>query len=140
LKPGPVSSEARNRFEESVIGVLATVNHDGSPHLVPITFALAGNKLVTGVDHKPKRTLALKRLTNIRHNPRVSVLVQHYSPDWSGLWWARADGTATLIEPEDRRHRVAAELLAERYVQYREHPIREYIIEIDIEHWAEWTS
>jgi PPOX class probable F420-dependent enzyme len=119
--------------------VLATVNHDGSPHLVPITFALTGSTLVTGVDHKPKRTPSLQRLANIRRNPHVSVLVQHYSPDWSGLWWARADGTATLIEPEDPRHRIAAELLAERYVQYREHPIRGYIIEIDIEHWAEWT-
>jgi len=135
-----VSSKARIRFEESDVGVLATVNHDGSPHLVPITFALTGDTLVTGVDHKPKRTLALQRLANIRHNPRVSVLVQHYAPDWSTLWWARADGTATLIEPEDRRHRVAAELLAERYVQYREHPIRGYIIEIEIEHWAEWSS
>lgn len=134
-----MTSKARIRFEESDVGVLATVSHDGSPHLVPITFALAGNTLVTGVDHKPKSTLSLKRLANIRHNPRVSVLVQHYAPDWSTLWWARADGAATLIEPEDRRHRVAAELLAERYVQYREHPIRGYIIEIDIEQWAEWS-
>ncbi len=140
MKPGPVNSKARIRFEESDVGVLATVNHDGSPHLVPITFALAGSTLVTGVDHKPKRTLSLRRLANIRRNPRVSVLVQHYNPDWSTLWWARADGTATLIEPEDRRHRVAAELLAERYVQYRDHPIRGHIIEIDIEHWAEWSA
>ena len=139
MKPGPVNSKARIRFEESDVGVLATVNHDGSPHLVPITFALAGSTLVTGVDHKPKSTLSLKRLANIRHNRRVSVLVQHYAPDWSTLWWARADGTATLIEPKDRRHRVAAELLAERYAQYREHPIRGYIIEIDIDHWAEWS-
>ncbi len=135
-----MNSGARNRFEESVVGVLATVNHDGSPHLVPITFALTATTLVTGVDHKPKTTLSLKRLANIRQNPRVSVLVQHYSPDWSGLWWARADGTAILIEPEDRKHPIAADLLAERYVQYREHPIRGYIIEIDIEYWAEWTS
>ncbi|MCH8993203.1 MAG: nucleotidyltransferase family protein, partial [Acidobacteria bacterium] len=111
MKLGAVNSKARIRFEESEVGVLATVNHDGSPHLVPITFALAGDMLVTGVDHKPKSTLSLKRLANIRHNRRVSVLVQHYAPDWSALWWARADGTATLIEPKDRRHRVAAVIL-----------------------------
>ena len=135
-----MSSKARIRFEESDVGVLATVNDDGSPHLVPITFALTGDTLVTGVDHKPKRTLSLKRLANIRHNPRVSVLVQHYAPDWSTLWWARVDGTATLVEPEDRRHRVAAELLAKRYAQYRDSPIRGHIIEIAIERWSEWSS
>lgn len=134
-----MSSSARTRFEASDVGVLATVNDDGSPHLVPITFALTGNTLVTGVDHKPKRTPSLKRLANIRHNPRVSVLVQHYAPDWSTLWWARVDGTATLIEPDDQGHRVAAELLAKRYVQYRDHPIRGHIIEVAIEHWAEWS-
>jgi PPOX class probable F420-dependent enzyme len=135
-----VSSKARIRFEESDVGVLATVSDDGSPHVVPITFALSGNKLVTGVDHKPKRTPSLKRLANIRHNPRVSVLVQHYAPDWSTLWWARADGTATLIAPEDQRHRNAAGLLANRYEQYRDNPIRGHIIEIDIERWSEWSS
>lgn len=134
-----MSSKARIRFEESDVAVLATVNLDGSPHLVPITFALTENTLVTGVDHKPKRTPSLKRLANIRRNPRVSVLVQHYAPDWSTLWWARADGTATLVEPTDRRHRIAAELLAKRYVQYCEHPIGGHIIEIAIEHWAEWS-
>ena len=135
-----MNSKARNRFEESDVGVLATVNDDGSPHLVPITFALTENTLVTGVDHKPKRTPSLKRLANIRRNPRVSVLVQHYAPDWSTLWWARADGTATLIEPDDRRHRVPAELLAKRYEQYRDSPIRGHIIEIEIERWSEWSS
>jgi PPOX class probable F420-dependent enzyme len=135
-----VSSDARSRFEEAVVGVLATVNPDGSPNLVPITFALAGNILVTGVDHKPKRTYALKRLANIHHDPRASVIVQHYANDWSTLWWARAEGSATIIEPQDPAHRGAAELLAGRYSQYRDRPVGGHIIEIDVERWTEWTA
>ena len=135
-----MSTSARSRFEAAAVAVLATVNNDGSPNLVPITFALAGDMLVTGVDHKPKRTVDLKRLANIRHNPQVSVLVQHYEPVWSKLWWARVDGTATIIEPEHHRHGAAAELLANRYPQYRDRPIGGSIIEIDIHDWTEWSA
>ena len=33
---------------------LATVRPDGSPHVVPIVFALVGDRLVTAVDAKPE--------------------------------------------------------------------------------------
>ena len=135
-----MSTNARSRFEAAAVGVLATVNDDGSPNQVPVTFAVAGNMLFTGVDHKPKSTTNLKRLANIRHNPSVSVLVQYYASDWSTLWWTRADGIATVIAPEDQRHGVAAEFLASRYLQYRDRPIRGPIIEIDIQHWTAWSA
>ena len=136
----PVSTNARSRFDAATVGVLATVNNDGSPNLVPITYALVGNKLVTGVDHKPKRTTDLVRLANIRHNPHVTVLVQHYEPDWSKLWWARADGKAIIVNPGHQNHGAAAELLADRYRQYRDRPISGPIIEVDIHRWSEWSA
>ena len=62
--------------------------------LVPITFAVVDDdSIVTAVDHKPKRTTRLQRLENIRKNPSVTVLVDHYDDDWSTLWWVRARGT-----------------------------------------------
>src|SRR5690606_41273301 len=47
---------------------------------------------------KPKRSRELRRLENIRRDPRVTVLAHHYEADWSKLWWVRAEGTATVRE------------------------------------------
>ena len=70
------------------------------PHVVPCTFALLGDAtIVSAVDHKPKRTTALRRLANIAANPRVALLADHYDDDWEALWWARADGTARVVAP-----------------------------------------
>ena len=97
---------------------MATVAEDGSPHPVVHTFAVAGDRIVHAVDHKPKRTTDLKRLANIKANPRVSVLADHYSDQWEELWWVRADGQARILEadqeraePENARRRVLSSQL-----------------------------
>ncbi len=80
----------------------------------------AKRTLVTAVDHKPKRTTALRRLANIAANPQVSVLVDHYEDDWDRLWWARADGRARVVPAgQDLELRATAlDALAGRYRQY----------------------
>ena len=90
--------ECRRRFASAERVVLATIGADGAPHLVPVTFALlkadhGGDVIVVAVDHKPKRTTELQRLRNIRREPRVSFLADHYSQDWEQLWWVRADAS-----------------------------------------------
>ena len=59
---------------------MATTTEDGRPHLVPVTFAADGNYIYTAVDAKPKSktTAGLRRLRNIRADPRVAVLADHY--------------------------------------------------------------
>jgi PPOX class probable F420-dependent enzyme len=133
-------AEARERFEAARVARLATVAGDGRPHVVPITFALDGDLIVTAVDHKPKRTTALKRLANIAENPRVSVLVDEYDDDWSRLWWARADGTASVVEPEPQERERLAQLLASRYEQYREQPPAGPAILVAVERWSGWSA
>ena len=130
----------RRRFEAARVARLATVSGDGRPHVVPITFALDGEKLVTAVDHKPKRTAALKRLANIAENPRVAVLVDEYSDDWERLWWARADGAASVVEPEPAERERLARLLASRYEQYGSQPPAGPAIVIAVERWSGWAA
>jgi PPOX class probable F420-dependent enzyme len=126
-------AEARRRFAAARVARLATAG----PHLVPVTFALDGDVLFTAVDHKPKRTMALKRLANIARDPHVSLLVDEYSEDWSALWWARADGTAIVHEPGHTR---ALELLQERYRQYADRPPEGPVIEVSVERWSGWSA
>src|SRR5204863_4028838 len=111
------AEEARELLASAAVGRLATVGSDGRPHLVPICFAVEGSTLFTAVDHKPKRTLALRRLANVAANPAVSVLADHYEDDWSRLWWVRADGVARVVEAETPEHAGAVELLRSRYAQ-----------------------
>jgi PPOX class probable F420-dependent enzyme len=125
---------AQQQFSHARVARLATVSGDGSPHLVPIVFAVEGSRLISAVDHKPKSTTALRRLDNIAVNPFVSVLVDDYDDDWTHLWWARADGWAHVYDTYD----VTA--LVERYEQYRAQPPDGQVIVIEVDHWSGWSA
>ncbi|MGH2759883.1 MAG: TIGR03668 family PPOX class F420-dependent oxidoreductase [Actinomycetota bacterium] len=118
---------------------LATVNEKGRPHQVPITFALGDDVVYTAVDAKPKRSRDLERLRNIVSSPHVSVLIDHYSDDWSGLWWCRLDGRARA-EPAGPAFDAGIAALQEKYVQYREAPPDGPLIVIDVARWTGWTA
>jgi len=113
------------------------------PHLVPIVFALvAENTVVTAVDHKPKRTTALRRLANIAANPAVCLLADEYSDDWDRLWWVRADGRARVLAPgqEPGLRAVAIDTLVARYPQYdRRRPDGDLIV-VEVERWSGWSG
>lgn len=128
-----------DRLGDARVGHLATVDERGKPHIVPIVFALSGDRLVTAVDHKPKTTRRLKRLENIRANPAVSVLVDHYDDDWSGLWWVRVDGTATVFERGEEWEEAIAALVA-KYPQYVEQPPDGPAIVIQILRVSSWSA
>ena len=74
------------------------------------------------VDHKPKRTLRLTRLQDMRDTGRAVLLVDHYSDDWSELWWIRVTGAAIVHDPADEVDGPARAALAAKYHQYREMP------------------
>jgi len=127
-------SWVRERFQKARVVRLATVSGDGSPHLVPIVFAVAGDRLISAVDQKPKQSAALRRLANISANPFVSVLADEYDDDWAALWWARADGWAHVEHDYD-----LAPLIA-RYPQYQVQPPTGPVIVVEIDHWSGWSA
>jgi PPOX class probable F420-dependent enzyme len=129
----------RERFGRARVGRLATADADGRPHLVPFCFALVADRIVSVVDAKPKRTQQLRRLANIRAQPRVSVLVDEYDEDWSRLWWVRADGTARVVESGPDRDAAVAELVA-KYRQYVEQPPEGPLVEITVDRWRGWAG
>jgi PPOX class probable F420-dependent enzyme len=135
---------ARQRFARARVARLATAGLDGQPHLVPFTFALdrhpgQEDRIYSAVDAKPKSSTDLRRLRNIRANPRVAVLADHYEDDWDGLWWVRADGQAAILD-DPATMASALALLAGRYPQYREHPPGGPVISIHVDRWTGWTA
>ena len=135
LRAGPSlnQDEIRRRVAGARAATLATLDGDGRPHLVPITFVLSGDELLTAVDHKPKTTRALKRLANIRHDPRVTVLVHSYDEDWAKLWWCRLRGHARIIDE-------VSELFGVKYEQYRGRLPSGPVIAVAIDEWTGWSG
>lgn len=132
-------SEALERLGRARVGRLATADAQGRPHVVPFVFALDGETAYWVVDEKPKRSKDLKRLANIRQNPRVEILVDGYDEDWTKLWWVRAGGTARILEPGEERGR-ALSLLAEKYTQYTSAPPGGPAVAIRIDRVTGWKA
>ena len=125
----------RRRFAGGRLARLATIGADGAPRLVPICFVLEADVIHSVVDAKPKRSPRLARLAAVEREPRVSVLVDEWSEDWSRLWWVRADGRARVTAAGAQVLR----RLAEKYPQYRLQPPPGPALEITVQRWSGWA-
>ena len=130
-------AEARERFAAARVARLATVAPDGRPHLVPIAFAVSGDRVYSAVDDKPKRTRSLARLANVLTHPEVCLLVDHYDEDWTTLWWVRADGCGRVLPENDPEASAAHALLAARYPQQRGPGT---VLAVDVDRWTGWAA
>jgi PPOX class probable F420-dependent enzyme len=139
VSPAITAPQARQRFALARVARLATTSAEGRPHLVPCTFAVDGDLIYIAVDHKPKSTTDLKRLRNIRANPAVALLVDHYDEDWTGLWWVRADGQGSVIS-EPAAMAAPIDLLAGRYPQYAASRPAGPVITIKVTRWSGWSA
>lgn len=132
------TAEARERFTAAKVARLATADTAGRPHIVPIVFAVVDDQVYSVVDAKPKRTTALRRLANVRHNPAVALLVDHYDDaDWTALWWVRADGFGRVLDPSEREAQRAIAQLAQRYPQQRASGA---VLAVDVKRWSGWSA
>ena len=105
---------------------LATVESAGRPLVLPICYVLAGEKLYSPTDAKPKRVPVqrLKRLQNIQANPHVALVIDDYSDDWTQLAYVILHGSAAILTggPAFEQAVVA---LRQKYPQYQHMPIQE---------------
>ncbi|MEZ5931233.1 MAG: TIGR03668 family PPOX class F420-dependent oxidoreductase [Alphaproteobacteria bacterium] len=133
-------TEQQCRFlEMERVARLATADADGQPHVLPICYALVEGALCFTIDEKPKRRgSGLKRLDNIRANPKVAVVVDRYDEDWSTLGWLMVQGEAAILT-EGSAHDRAQEALRRRYPQLRAMRIDDLpVVAIRISHVMSW--
>ncbi len=106
-------------LQKARLAHLATASVDGRPHVIPVCFTLDTKKIYSPIDEKPKRShpLQLRRVRNIKENPKVSLVVDHYSEDWRKLCYVIVEGRARIIS-RGRFHRRAVLLLRRKYRQY----------------------
>lgn len=133
----------RRRVAAARVARLGTVRADGTPHLVPICFALLTTEtgaevIVSATDDKPKTTYSLQRLKNVQRNPGATVLVDHYEEEWGRVWWVRVDGAARIVD-DSAEHERAATALREKYEQYLTIALPGPMLAIDVRRWVGWA-
>jgi PPOX class probable F420-dependent enzyme len=113
-----LSSHERSFVERHRVARLATADHAGAPHVVPVCFGLVGDNVYIAIDEKPKRDTGrpLKRLANIAANPSVAIVFDRYDEDWTRLGWVMLRGRAEVLTNGDEHGR-AQQMLHTRYQQ-----------------------
>ena len=127
---------------DSRVARLATVDDAGYPHVVPVCYATDGRAYYSPIDAKPKRTPPdrLKRVRNIRANPRVALLIDHYEEDWTRLRFVMVQGRAEVLD-SGTEWKAARTLLEAKYPQYRALPLPPEgpVIKIVPDHVVGWS-
>jgi len=141
----PLTDELRAYLDTHRVGHLATADRHGTPHLVPVVFAVLDDAIVFVVDEKPKRAhgRALKRMRNIVANPRVAFLVDDYDDDWARLGYALFQGDAEIIDDPGADYDRAVSHLRTRYAQYRDmrlEPERNPVVRIHPRRAHRWQA
>jgi PPOX class probable F420-dependent enzyme len=129
-------------LRDARVGRLATASATGQPLVVPVCFVLDEGRIYSAVDAKPKRTRDLRRLRNIRENPRVSLVADVWEEDWTRLQWVSAEGDAEILERGEAFAR-AIDLLSGKYPQYTTLPLDPRsgaVIAIDVRRVLAWRA
>ena len=127
-------------FAAAPVARLATLRADGTPRLVPVTFAVVGGLICSAVDEvKPKTTTRLARLADVARDPRAGLLVDHYADDWTQLWWVRVDGTAETLHTGPL-HAAAVRALSRKYPPYAAAPPTGPVLVVSPVRWTGWTA
>lgn len=126
-------------LKEQRVGHLATADASGTPHVVPVCYALSKTSVYITIDEKPKTGKPLKRLQNIAENARVALTADRYDDeDWSKLAWVMIRGHAELLLA-DPEHKQAQTLLREKHVQLRTMALESLpVIAIRIDQISSW--
>ena len=134
-------SDAAEFISAGRVARLGTADAAGRPLVVPVCYAFDGRYWYSAIDGKPKRASgrALRRVRNIRENPRVSVLIDHYDEDWRRLRYVIIHGRARVLPrgPEQAR---ALDLLSAKYPQYAQVPLPRdgVVIRVTPESYVHW--
>lgn len=93
---------------------LATASKDGRPQVTPVIYVLDGGYVIIATDY------GTKKLKNLRENPRVSLVVDEYSPSRAVV----VEGTCEIHEQGVEYRRLLGRLF-ERFESYRKNPWKE---------------
>lgn len=112
---------ARTLLEAAPHAHLGLLDAEGGPRVLPVTFAVVGEEVVSAVDHKRKRVPGrdLARVRWLRRDSRAALTVDRYDDDWERLAWVQLLGDVAVRDEVDP---AALRALQARYAEYRDRP------------------
>lgn len=136
-------TDVERRFlDEQRVARLATADGAARPHVIPICFVADGDTVYFTIDEKPKKKPggSLKRMSNMRENPHVALVVDRYEEDWGRLGWVMVQGRAEVLTSGVEHDRAQASLRS-RYPQLENMHLENLpVVAIRIEHAASWGN
>ena len=114
-----MNSEIRKFVSRFRVARFATSDQNAQPHVIPICFEIGNDLIYSAIDGKPKSGgfNTLKRVKNIRKNPKVSVLFDEYTENWEQLAYVLIRGEAR-VETDGIEREYGEDLLRDKYRQY----------------------
>ena len=135
---GVSPEEARERFAAARVARLATADRDGRPHIVPIVFALDGDRIYSAVDQKPKRTTALRRLANIARQPERVVARRPLRGRLGRAVVGQGRRTRTRARARQRRGTARRRRCSATAIPSSGR--RGAVLAVDVERWSGWSA
>jgi PPOX class probable F420-dependent enzyme len=128
-------------LREARVGHLGLLDEGDRPRVLPVTFALAGERLYSVVDQKPKRVAGseLARVRFLRRRPSAALTVDRYDDDWTRLAWVQVLGPVHVHDdPTTKAGAFAA--LAAKYEPYRHGVPEGPLLELVPERVLRWRA
>ena len=131
-------SWAFDLLESARVGRLGILDPEGRPRVLPVTFAVAGERIWSAVDAKPKSVDPdeLARVRFLRNDPRAALTADRYSDDWDELAWVQVIGTVEILEAGGE----GLEALRAKYEPYREAPPTGPLLALTPERFLHWRA
>lgn len=107
-----LTNEQSGFLSRRFVASIATADAHGSPHVVPICFAIGNNSayIVTGESDK--------RARNVKENPQSALVADYYEDDWNRIGYVLIKGAAKILKTGEE-YEEAVQLLRDRYPQFQ---------------------
>jgi PPOX class probable F420-dependent enzyme len=131
---------AADLLERAPVAHLGLLDDEGRPRVLPVTFAVAGGRVWSAVDQKPKRVPGeeLARVRFLRSDPRAALTVDRYSDDWEELAWVQVLGEVEIVAVDAAPEAIDA--LAAKYPPYRGSPPPGPLLALTPERCLFWSA
>jgi PPOX class probable F420-dependent enzyme len=137
-QPTELIAWANDLLESARVGRLGLLDGEGAPRVLPVTFVLAGGRIWSAIDRKPKRSREPARLRFLRRDPRAALTVDRYSEDWDELAWVQVIGSVSILDASEGTE--GLEALSEKYEQYRAEPPPGPLLALEPRRYVYWRA
>jgi PPOX class probable F420-dependent enzyme len=137
-QPTDLVEWANELLETARVGRLGLLDEEGAPRVLPVTFAVAGGRIWSAIDRKPKRSGQPARLRFVRRDPRAALTVDRYSDDWEELAWVQVLGRVEVLAVSDGA--AGLEALQAKYEPYRVEPPPGPLLALEPQRYLWWRA